>query len=32
VDASDLLPVVGKREAESKLSDTLGLGASDDLK
>ena len=32
VDASDLLPVVRKRKAESKLSDTLGLGASDDLK
>lgn len=31
VDTSDLLAVVGKREAEGKLDDALRLGASDDL-
>lgn len=31
VNASDLLPVVGKGKAKSELGDTLGLGAGDDL-
>jgi hypothetical protein len=32
VDAGDLFAVVGKRERESELGDTLGLCAGDDLK